>query len=338
MKSVRLIYLLFILCGTGAAIPARGDVHAFRYELVTWAGDPKYGGELTNDIEKVQHRFDVEMDGQGRMLRVAAIQGGQKISEKFYQYQGAAKLPCGLQKFEAGEQVGSEEIFRNDDGTIKKLNFKSIQNSLTHYALIFYHTNRVEQIDYTPVGGEKQHHDCFYSEHGLLIQTISYLEGDKDLWGSMDIEENTGLEKSIAQFDREKFLRSQKFIHDGEGNMIRRDAFKASGEWLGTDTYSNNLVVKRIYQHPSRRSGKEIQYEYDEKRRLKSGKISMDGKIRCILSYDRFPDGAIKKTIARGPEGDLLAEYPDNTIMDVELDTGKATGQSKATIYQKNPW
>jgi hypothetical protein len=333
VKFVVLFASTVALC----AVSAQAETHSFRYSLSTKSGEPKYSDELPAGKGETGCRYDVEVDVQGRTTQVATIQDGQKISKVVYHFPKNEKLPDGYDNFEAGERTGTVQIQRNENGYRKRVDYKTTQGTLTGYTLYFYHPDNVEAFNYSPEGVEKERDTLFYSDRGLLVRYRYYLNGNSGSSFEYEVDENTGFNKSGKQFEGTRILNTKKFTYDADGNLTRRDGYGSTGDWYVAVEFSKGLATKKIYKGNNGQAGKEIQYSYDKKRWGTECKIYYNNRLICTLIYDRLPDGTVKRTLAKGPNGDLWAEYPNAGVMDIDS-TGQAVGQTNAIIYKTGAW
>ena len=72
--------------------------------------------------------------------------------------------------------------------------------------------------------------------------------------------------------------------------------------------------------------------------RVQEARYAYDGQPIFTLVYGRLADGRVVRSVARGPDGAVWAEYPDVYVEYVEP-TGEAVDRpGVAKIYRKGPW
>jgi hypothetical protein len=278
----------------------------------------------------------VETDGKKRITRIAQLRNGQKISEEFYRFAANAKLPSEYESFTAGEKTGVSRIQRDSAGNrVREDNFTA-GGTLTGYEVYSYSPDHVEEIDYTSDGKKDGYSIFYYSSNGTLVRRIRHPPADPPMYLDTQVDEGTGLRKSLQQFNDGKLNNTVSFAYNADSDLVRQDFYDADHKWLGADEFSDNLKTKRIYK-AEEGGTKELRYTYDEKRWYKESALYYKGVFVCKLLYDRLPDGTAKRTLALGPNGELWAEYPDAQVIDVTQNGNDAIGR-KSVIHKTGNW
>ena len=318
--------------------PNQYEARTFRYELTTRSGDFIYADEFTNHSDHSGPYYNVEIDSQGRLARVVTVHDGKSIAQKDYFFSGNAKLPNGYKLFEAGEQVGIVLIQRNEDGSRKKIEHKTLEEKLTGFSLYFYNTDNVERVDYSAERMEKQHFKMFFSIEKRLTHFQLYRNGDTKLAVTeVDVSELTGLMLYAKQFNNGQLANTQTFLYDTKGNVANIVGYDGSGKWLTTTYFVAGLLSKKIYRGPDTSAGREFDYFHDKTRRLSETKVFFHDAYICSLFYERLSDDTVDKTVAKGPDGTVWAEYPNAQVLDIKSN-GQSVNSTNVVIYKHVPW
>jgi hypothetical protein len=124
--------------------------------------------------------------------------------------------------------------------------------------------------------------------------------------------------------------------YDGNGGMLRQDMYDDAGVWYGSHEFTNGLTTRKNYKFADG-SRREVNITYDEKRRAKEARLTVNDKLICTFAFDYLPDGTVKRTMALGPNGDLWAEYPDRFVDEVGQD-GQALNWTQGIIHHPGNW
>lgn len=312
------------------------EVRSYRYSLDTRSGDSQYVGQIPSGTAAGGRRFEVETDARGRITRVASFRDGRKISETIYRFNGDAVTPSGFQSIGAtGEVTGRSEIQRNDGGERTRISNFTVQGQLTDYIVRTYATGLVESIRYTANGSKIERWVEYYSPAGIVIRQEWH--PDDVHYYDTDIDEATGLSRSRKEFRGGRVLSSNRYIYDADGTLRREDIHDPDGNWYGAREYSEGLKRREFYEFSSEDT-REALYAYDEKSWVKEVKYNRNGNLVCKFVYDWYPNGTIKRTLAIGPHGDLMAEYPDQYVDKVQRDGQPLSRTAAAIIHKKDNW
>jgi len=313
-------------------VSARAEVRKFRYELWTRSGEPKFASDLPASVAVKGPCYEVETDTQGRTTRVAVIRDGTKISETLYRFPGNAKLPNASDNFVTGEQTGVTRIQRNETGGRAREEYFTTGGTLTGYAVFTYSTDGVEQAYYSAEGKATGRYVYYYSSKDVIARSRQYLE---NAYYEAELDETTGLPKSRKKFVDGKLELSTVYAYDSYGDKTREDAYHPDGKWFAAIEFAQGLVVRKNYRFDT--ETRQSQITFDEKRRAKEAKWYVNDKLVCTFTYDRLPDGTLKRSLALGPGGELWAEYPNVFVNEVQQN-GQALNRTDGIIYKKGNW
>lgn len=341
MRSFQHGLVAVVLATAAVLVPqiARADVHYYRYSIGTYKPGPaKYTGVLPSANIKGQVRR-VETDARGRVLKIDYFRDGKKLTHTIYQYKNNAQLSAGY-RYYRGDELNSVAIFQRDptSGQITRADYKTAKGALTSYTLYTYTPNTIQYEEYTPDGSATSRGVDYYSEAGLLVKNRSYSYGDTGGdYSEQEYDSATGLATSEKQYEDGKVVINKRYTRDDTGDLTRVDLIDPEdGNVYGVETWAGGLERKRSY-HFKDSTTEDIVYAYDAKRILNKADLTMNGKHVCTFTYQRLADGTVKKTIAKGPTGDVWAEYPNRVVSEVQQ-TGKPIDNGPSTVYKSGNW
>lgn len=341
MRSFQHGFLAVFLAMAAVLVPeiARADVHYYRYSISTYkAGPAKYTGVLPSANVKGQVRR-VQTDARGRVLRIEYFRDGKKLTETVYQFKNNAQLSAGY-RYYRGSELSSIATFQRDptSGQVARADYKTAKGALTSYTLYTYSPNKIEYEEYTPDGSVTSRGIDYYSDAGLIVKSRSYSYGDTGGdYQEQEFDSSTGLATSEKQYEDGKVVINKRYTRDATGDLTRLDLIDPEdGSVYGVETWADGLERKRAY-HFKDSTTEDIVYTYDAKRILNKADLAMNGKHVCTFTYQRLADGTIKKTVAKGPAGDVWAEYPNRVVSEVRQ-TGKPIDNGPSTVYKSGNW
>jgi hypothetical protein len=322
-----------LLLGLALCAGALADTRTYRYSLSHRSGEPRYAGEVTGASLKGK-RYRVETDMQGRLLRAATLRDGKPISEVVYRYEENARLPSAFDNYTAGELRGSGRIQRNNQGERLRTEFLTVAGVLTNYTQRAYRADGVEASAHAPDGKKTDRYFYVYSAGGTLVRSRWY--PSDSTYYETEMDENTGLTKSRRKMVAGKLEASNAYAYDADGDLTRNDIYDGKGTWYGVLEYRDGLKMLERYKFTGGGT-QETRVVYDERRWPKEAKLYRNGALISTFTYDRLPNGRIKRTLATGPGGELMAEYPDQYV-DKVTRTGQTIDRNSGIIHKKGNW
>ena len=324
---------LSLLLGLAFCALALAETKIYRYAPSHRSGDPRYAGEVGSGSLKGT-RYRAETDAQGRLLRSATMRDGKVTSESVYRYEGDARLPSGFDNYSLGELRCRGRIQRNAQGDRVRTEFLTLDGAVTSYTVRSYTADGVEAITYAPDGKPTNRFVYTYAASGLLVR--SRWHPSAETYYETEVEESTGFSKSRRKLTQGKLESRSAYAYDAEGDLIRDDIYDDKGNWYGAREYRDGLLTTERYKFLDG-STEETYTTYDERRWAKEAKFHRNGVLICTFTYDRQPNGAVKRSLAIGPGGELLAEYPNRFVNKVTR-TGAMIDTPGAIIHKKGNW
>jgi len=319
------------------AQPAVADTVAYyRYSIGLYQPGPhKYVGPLPSAIGVGGRVFAVSSDAMGRVTKVIVYRDGVAIDESDFEYSGNARYYSATVNVRSGEITGRVTYTRDANGYATRIVDYTREGTLTGYATGAYATGRQEYTYYTPTGTLKSRDVQFFSPDGVLERDQTFYSDT--VYTETELDTATGLATTSLQYNNGKINTKKAFTYNADGDLTRIDFYDpATNQPFGFDEFANGLQIRRSY-HFSDGTRKEIVYGYDAKRLLSNAALSYNGTLICTFTYDRQPDGTVKRTLASGPNGELYAEYPNAMVNDV-YNNGSAASGAPGTIYKTGNW
>jgi hypothetical protein len=317
--------------------PASADVHRYLYELSTRSGEFLYAGEMPAGAKLPTKCVDVTTDNLGRVTQVVRQVNGKMTSETIYQFAAGARLPAGFETIAAnGERISQNRIQRNDHGDRVRVDEFTVTGELTEYSVRKVGPSNVEEVTYTPLGkpkGDRVVRD--YSPAGILVGSRCFVSGT--VYYKEEYDVSSGLRQSEKKFNNDELGYFTKITYDASGEILREDLYSSNSLWYAEAEYADDLLMVLKYKWPGGRI-KEDRFSYDDKRQPKEVVINYNNQFVCVLEYDRFPTGAIKRTIALGPNGEVFGVYPGLEVDEIDQQGHDLDHPGVGTIYRQGRW
>jgi hypothetical protein len=313
------------------------DVHRYLYELSTRSGDFLYAGEIPTGAKLPTKCVDVTTDGLGRVTQVVRQVNGKMTSETIYQFEAGAKLPTGFATVAAnGETISQNRIQRNDHGDRVRVDELTLTGELAEYVIRKVGSDNVEETTYTAVGKPQGDRVVnYYSPAGLLVRSRDDVSGTVYYYDEYDA--SSGLMQAQKKFVNNELRIIDKVTHDDSGEILREDLYSENSLWYGEAEYANDLLMVKRYKWPGGRN-QESRYSYDDKRRFKEVTLYRNEQFICVLKYDRFSTGAIKRTFVIDAKGHVLAIYPGLEIDEIDQQGHALDHPDVGAIYRQGNW
>jgi len=330
---------LGMLVLSALSLPSRSataQTHSYRYQLSTKAGDPRFAVEIPTSATGQGRHYEVQTDSLGRITRYAEFENGLKTGEYVYHFDGRARLPNAYDSYApTGEVTGTTRMQRNGNGEMTRTDAFTVGGELTGYSTASISGDQVEWLDYTAEGKQTIRNIYYYSARGLVIRRRYYPEAET--YYESEIDEATGLPQTRKKYVSGELQVSAKYTYDGAGSLTRYDMYTPQGSWYGEKEYVAGLLTRELYKFQDSTT-QETRSEFDAKRNAKQATFYVNGKLICTFTYDRLPDGTVKRTLAVGPDGTLLAEYPDLEVNKVLKNGEPVDHPSGAILHTTGDW
>jgi len=329
-----LVTVLVALAAT-AGVAASADRY-YRDDVNVRTGPPnRYVIEVPPQAATHGGYFKVTSDEKGRVTRVSFLVDGKPTGETVYEYSGATSLPQATESYKQGVLTGRSKITRDAAGQTTRIDFFTAQGALTGYTLTKWVAGHAERTNFTPDGERRWQSKEYFSSEGVLTRSITQGAGSNSYNESI-YDTARGVVKSAKQFTNGQLQISYVNTYDDDDDLIRQDLYSDKGTWYGAKVYEHSLLTKKLYKFSSGHT-QETQIKYDAKRWAESAQMYVDGKLICTFLFEHLPDGTTKRTVAQGPDGALLAEYPDRYVDEVDR-TGHPPNSTTGIIHKAGNW
>lgn len=333
----RFAILTFVLSvgWLGFASSTGAATRSFRYQLSKKCGLDEYAGDVL-DAPNVGRRFDVEVDDQGRRVKVSGFQDGVETSENRFQYSGDNKAPDGWAVVVHGKTNGVVKVTYGTNGCPKRMDFFTSDKELSAYNTFEQGTNRVLVQKYDSHDTLHSRDLLIYNHYDILVRKLTGDWRGKKKFMETTYDEASGMETSKKEFVGKELQARSECLYNAYGNLIARKNYDKAGRNFSGADYSAGMMTNQWYAQKGDHT-LSFRYSYDENRWTKETKVYQDGRLVCVLSYDRMSNGVPKRTLAKSPEGELWGEYADEEVLVIRQD-GSVGHTAKSKVYRTGRW
>ena len=325
--------IVALLCLSGNA--AAQSVHTYRYSLELKSGESQFTGEPRASLRGKAVR--VKKDSLDRIVQVSNLTNGKMTSYDVYHYSGSEILPSSYDYFSDGKLIFKINIQRNANGDRIRVDYNDPSGEPVSSSTRSINGDVVETIDHqakpssfftieTRVVG-------YYSPKGLLVRQENRVGAVATF--DFAIDEMTGLATSRKDFSFDKFTGSAKYTYD-DGVSVRDEFFDSTGTLNGVDQYENGLKTSSQRTFSDGDSKRQV-FTYNPAGLAKATKLYRKDKLICTFTY-QYLHGKIKGSVARGPGGQLWAEYPGLLVEDVDPKGHPMDDSEAGVIHKVGEW
>jgi hypothetical protein len=175
----------------------------------------------------------------------------------------------------------------------------------------------------------------YYSPAGILVRNRDY--SNRTVYEEDEYDASNGLTRSENTFINGELRIVIKMTYDDSGEILRGDIYSQNVLWYGSFEFADDLLMVKKYKWPGGRIA-DVRFSYDDKRQPKEVTVYFNDQLVCVLKYDRFPTGAIKRTIALGANGQVFAVYPGLEVDEVDQQGHPLYHPDVGTIYRQGNW
>ncbi len=324
--------IVVLLCLSGNA--AAQSVHTYRYSLELKSGESQFTGEPRASLRGKAIR--VKKDSLDRIVQVSTLTNGKTTGYNVYHYSGNEILPSSYDYFSDGKLVFKIPIQRNANGDRIRVDYNDSSGEPVSYSTRSINGDVVETIDHQAKPAFftiETREVSYYSPKGLLVRQENRVGSVATFDFAFD--EMTGLATSRKDFAGDKFTGSAKYSYD-DGVSLRDEFFDSAGTLNGVDQYENGLKTSSQRTFSDGDSKRQV-FTYDPTGLAKTTKLYRKDKLICTFTY-QYLRGKIKGTVARGPAGELWAEYPGLLVQDVDSKGHPEDDSDAGVIHKAGAW
>jgi antitoxin component YwqK of YwqJK toxin-antitoxin module len=325
--------IVVLLCLSGNA--AAQSVHTYRYSLELKSGEYQFTGEPRASLRGKAVR--VKKDSLDRIVQISNLTNGKTTSYDVFHYSGTEILPSSYDYFSDGKQIFKINIQRNANGDRIRVDYNDPSGEPVTSSTRSINGDVVETIDHVAKPSSffniETRMVSYYSPKGLLVRQENHVGAVATFDFAFD--EMTGLATSRKDFSYDKFTGSAKYTYD-DGVSVRDEYFDAAGTLNGVDQFENGLKTSSQRTFSDGDSKRQV-FAYDPAGLAKSTKLYRKDKLICTFTY-QYLRGKIKATVARGPGGELWAEYPGLFVQDVDSKGHPEDDSEAGVIHKAGEW
>jgi hypothetical protein len=307
----------------------------YSYSLPTRAGQPVYGGELAGSPGTGSY-YAVEFDRSDRITRIRHfVDGKVTLTERRF-YNGAARASDSVAYTDANGQAGtSSKLERDAAGNVTRSVDYTRLNHLSGIRRRFIRRDTVEVFDSTADGRQPAHSVNVFDSAGTLVKEVRFLQAGVRLEYARSA--TTGQIQENREFHGDSLTFVTKWTYGTDHLPLRYDVYYPNGTWVGSTEFAGGLQSVFRYKYANGQT-EERRYSYDDNRQTTQAKYFREGQLVCTFTFERTAEGTVKRTLAIGPNGDLLAEYPDMYVETVTSDGRPFQTPEKAIIHKTTAW
>jgi len=317
---------------------ASAETKYFQYIFGNKYGDVVFADELSPSIIGNKKHFKVEFDNMGRIMNYATIVNGRAISTNVLNYSGDSKFYTEFVFYDAtGTQKNITRIMRTPSGERIRREYFTVSGEMTSYTTYNYFSDRYESINFTADNKLTGKYRTYFDNRDIVYKEIRFPINEDAYYISI-FDTKTGLTATQDKYEKGKHIVHSKFVYSENHLLIRRDLHDPlnNNNWYGANDYNDDLLVGKRYKF---RDGtiKEIKFEYGKDRLATQAWLYQKNKLICRFTYERRPNGSIVRTLAYDGSGDLMAEYANKEVAEINQDGSPLDG-GEYKIYKKPVW
>lgn len=333
-----MVVLALSACATSPRVEE--DVQWYRYALALRSGETRFVEPLESRRADGR-RFRVTRDSRGRITRVATFVGSSRVAEIAYRYRGVSRWSRGYEYWAAdGELTTVVEIHRDEHERRIVEGFRLVNGGPTDASFRVYWDVDVEHTHADAAGRAEGRSRLSYSADGVLVRARWYPGSASTRANPVyeaEFDERTGLARERRKYREGMLVSSSRTHYDPGGLPIQSAHYDPAGRRYGVTDYAGGLKTRsRLETRPG--TVLEITFLYDAKRWTRETRYAHDGRDVCTLVYERLANGWVVRSIARGPGGEVWAEYPNLYVEHIEPSGEAVDRPGVAKIFRKGPW
>jgi len=191
-------------------------------------------------------------------------------------------------------------------------------------------------VQYSATGQPEGRTLLVYTDEDVLLRSRWFPSAAPTHYDTR-FDPRTGLVKGRQKIHLGVLDSSSREIHDSGGLVLRSIHYDAAGRRYGVTDFAEGLkIVTRVDFADG--SSLEVRFSHDEKRRTREARYAYNGRPVFTLIYERLPNGRVVRTVARGPGGNVWAEYPGVYVEYVDRNGEAIDRPGVARIHRKEPW
>ena len=294
--------------------------------------------ELSPSALENKKHFKVEFDNLGRVSNYATIVNGRAVSTYVLNYTGDSKFYTEIIFYDAtGVKKNITKIIRTPSGERIRREYYTVSGEMTSYTTYNYFSDRYESANFMADNKLTDKYRTYFDSSGIVYKEIWFPINENAYYIS-HFDLKTGLTTARDKYDKGKHIVNSKYVYNENNMLIRRDLYDPlnNNNWYGANDYNDNLLIGKRYKF---RNGvtQEIKIEHGNDRVSKQAWFYQNNKLICRFAYEMKPNGSIIRTLAYDGSGDLMAEYLNKVVDQINQDGSPLDG-GEYKIYKKPVW
>lgn len=314
------------------------ETKLFLYQLTNKYGDPVFSDEISPSAVGNKKHYKVEFDNLGRISNYITIVNGRPVSTNELNYSGDSKFYIEFVNYDAtGAKKNVTKIMRTPSGERTRREFFTILGEMTSYTTYNYFSDRYESINFTADNRLTTKYKTYFDSSGIVHKEIRFPIDENVFYISL-FDQKTGLTTVSDKYDKGRHVINEKFAYNENNMLIRIDLYDPlnNNNWYGANDYNDDLLVGKRYKFRSDVT-REVKIEYGKDRISTQSWLYQNNKLICRFVFERRPNGSIIKTVAYDGAGDLMAEYANKVVYEINRDGSPLDG-GEYKIYKKPVW
>jgi len=317
---------------------APAETKYFQYILTNKYDDVFFTDDLLPPTIGNKKHFKVEFDDIGRMKNYATLVNGGAISTNELNYPGDSKFYTELVFYDAtGAKKNVTKIMRTPSGERIRREYFTVSGEMTSYTTYNYFSDRYESINFTADNKLQEKYRNYFDNRGIVYKEIRF-PIDEDAYYISLFDTKTGLTTVRDKYKKGRHIVHSKYIYNENNMLIRRDLYNPlnNNKWYASNDFNDDLLVGKRYQFGDG-TIREIKFEYGKDRMATQAWLYQKNKLICRFTYERRPNESIIRTLAYDGAGDLMAEYPNKEVSEINQEGSPLDG-GEYKIYKKPVW
>ena len=314
------------------------ETKLFHYQLTNQYGDPVFSDEISPSAVGNKKHYKVEFDNLGRIKNYITIVNGRAISTNELNYPGDSKFYTEFVNYDAtGAKKNVTQIIRTPSGERMRREYFTVSGEMTSYTTYNYFPDRFESINFTVDSRLTAKYRNYFDSSGVVHKEI-WFPINEDVYYISLFDKKTGLTTTMDKYQKGRHVINEKFVYNENNMLIRIDLYDPlnNNNWYAANDYNDGLLMGKRYKFRDG-SAREVKIEYGKDRLSTQAWLYQNNKLICRFVYERRPNGSIIKTLAYDGSGDLMAEYADKVVNEINREGSPLDG-GEYKIYKKPVW
>jgi len=315
MKRITLVCICLVIAFSNYVF---AETRLYKNWLSTYDKSFRFNNEVDQYCKQNAKYYRVYYGAGNRIDRVDSMLKGDIYNTYKYTYPSASSKE--FTKLETiddkGNRIGSSKYIRGSAGLVSRIESYDIKDNLTSYTLYSYGDKQVTWRSFSPQDKLKNKGTTFYNDDNVAYKAETF-KGKFKLIKIYD--PNTGYQLEGKRYRNDKYNLLIISQRDDCGRLVTVKGLDPNRDMrlFAKKSYDDGLVVREDTYNASG-TKKASEFFYDDNRGMKTVKHYINDRHIITFNIERRSNRSIKRTVARDPDGELLAEYPDAAVYHVD--------------------